>query len=95
MEDRLRQKKEVISQKLSIPKELSEDIPKITVFGDSEISIENHKGLIAFNTDEVKINSRLGTIKILGRAFEILYIGGDSITVKGKFVSIVHEWKKR
>lgn len=91
MEDKIRQGKEVISEKLNIPRELSLDVPKIIVIGYSDITIENHKGIIAFDVNEIKINSRVGAIKIQGSNFEILYIGGDTISIRGSFKAIVYE----
>ena len=49
MEDKIRQGKEVITEKLNIPRELSLDVPKIIVIGNRDITIENHKGIIAFD----------------------------------------------
>ena len=51
-------------------------LPKITILADKEINIENHKGVINFEEDEVKINTSLGPITIYGKNFKILFIGG-------------------
>jgi len=67
------------------------NIPKIIVTGDNEIEIENHKGIIFFGEEEVKINSNVGIISIKGCRFEILFIGGNTINISGKFKSIAYE----
>lgn len=83
--------KESFAEKLDIPTEVIMDIPRITVTGDKEITIENHKGILAFENNMVKINSKVGAIKIEGTAFEILYIGSSTITISGNFKSIIYE----
>ena len=91
MEDRLYRTKEVIAEKLDLPRDIVLNIPKITVIGDNEITIENHKGVVLFEEKEIKINSNVGLISIYGRGFEILFMGGSTLTVSGKFKSVLYE----
>ncbi|MDS0524052.1 sporulation protein YqfC [Clostridium sp. SHJSY1] len=91
MESKKNKNKEAIIEKFKIPKDLILDIPKIIVTGDKEIIIENHKGIVSFEKNEIRINSRVGIIKIQGSSFEILYIGGDTITISGSFKAIFYE----
>lgn len=91
MEDKIYRTKETIAEKLDLPREVILNIPKITVTGDNEITIENHKGVVLFEESEVKINSNVGLISISGGNFEILFMGGSTLTLSGKFRSIVYE----
>lgn len=83
--------KENISDKLQLPRDIIMDLPKIIITGDSEISVENHKGVISFQTEILKVNSKVGVIVIKGNNLEILFIGGNTITIGGKFKSIQYE----
>jgi sporulation protein YqfC len=91
MEERFQRGKERILNKLEFPHDISLDLPKIIVIGNREIIIENHKGIIFFETNIVKINSRIGAIVIKGEAFEILFIAETSITISGNFQGISYE----
>jgi len=91
MEDRFQKSKEKILNKLDFPHDISLDLPKIIVIGNREIIIENHKGIIFFETNMVKINSRIGPIIIKGDEFEILFIAETSITISGIFQGISYE----
>ena len=91
MEDKFQKGKERILNKLDFPHDISLDLPKIIVIGNREIIIENHKGIIFFETTMVKINSRIGPIVIKGEEFEILFIAETSITISGKFKGISYE----
>jgi len=82
------QKGEQLSDRLEFPREIVLDMPKITITGESELEIENHKGIVLFQEKEVKINSKLGLISINGSNFEILFMGGATITIKGNFKSV-------
>lgn len=91
MEDKFQKGRERILNKLEFPGDISMDLPKIIIIGNREITIENHKGIIAFESSMVKINSRIGGIIIKGKNFEILFIGETSITISGKFEEISYE----
>ncbi|EHI98072.1 MULTISPECIES: sporulation protein YqfC [unclassified Clostridium] len=93
MEEKFQKGREKILNKLDFPSDISLDLPKIIVVGDREITIENHKGIIFFETNMVKINSRIGAIVISGRDFEILFIAETSITISGVFKGISYEAK--
>lgn len=91
MEDRLTRTKETLAERLDLPRDIVLNIPKIIITGDNEITIENHKGVILFEEKEIKINSNVGFITIYGSGFEILFMGGSTLTVVGKFKSVVYE----
>ncbi|WP_300383014.1 sporulation protein YqfC [Clostridium sp.] len=81
----------VIAEKLDIPKDIIMSLPKITITGDEEITIENHKGIILFERNLIKINTKIKALNIQGENFEILYIGDSTITISGKFKAIAYE----
>lgn len=91
MEEKIQKSKEKILDKLEFPRDISLDLPKIIIIGNREITIENHKGIKAFETNMVKINSRIGAIVINGEQFEITFIGETSITINGIFKGISYE----
>ncbi|WP_125152560.1 sporulation protein YqfC [Clostridium rectalis] len=91
MEEKLDKAKVNLAQKLDLPRDVVLDLPKIIVTGDGEIIIENHKGIVVFDEKVVKINSRIGLVSIYGKDFEILFLGGSTITLKGRFKSIEYE----
>lgn len=93
MKESLNRSGEIIANKMKIPMDIVLDIPKIIITGDGEITIENHKGILTFERDKVRINSKIGVITIEGRGFEILYIGGYTLTVSGIFKKIIYEEK--
>lgn len=91
LEEKLDRAKNNLAEKLDLPRDLVLDLPKIVITGNSEIIIENHKGIIIFDERQVKINSRIGLVSIYGRDFEIRFLGGSTIMLKGIFKSVVYE----
>lgn len=91
MQEKFSKKREKLSEMFELTKEIGLDMPKIVILGESEITIENHKGIEIFKTDEIKIKTKLGDLLIKGSSFEILYIGGATVTISGKFNSVAYE----
>ena len=91
MENKFYRTKETIANKLELPRDVVLDLPKITILANNEINIENHRGIVIFEEDVVKINSNAGPICIYGKNFKILFIGGNTITLSGNFKSVVYE----
>ena len=82
MEKKFNRGKEMLVEKLDLPKDVILDVPKIIVIGRNEITIENHKGIMVFEKDRIKINTNMSPIEIKGNSFEILYIASATITIK-------------
>jgi len=57
MEKKFNRGKEMLVEKLDLPKDVILDVPKIIVTGRNEITIENHKGIMVFEKDRIKINT--------------------------------------
>ncbi|WP_102400155.1 sporulation protein YqfC [Haloimpatiens massiliensis] len=90
MEKKMYSAKERFADKLELPRDVVLNLPRITVLGNSEITIENHKGIVLFEDEIIKINTTIGVITIEGSNFEILFIGGNTISLSGKFKNIVY-----
>ncbi|WP_315080181.1 sporulation protein YqfC [uncultured Clostridium sp.] len=91
MEDKFQRGREKVLDKLDFPTDVVLDLPKIIVVGNKEITIENHKGIMVFDNNMIKINSRIGAVIVEGEKFEILFIGDNTITISGIFRGISYE----
>lgn len=80
--------KSIITKELDLPIEVIDNLPKINIIGDNEITIENHKGILSFDRDNTKIKTVIGILDIQGEEIEIVFIGGSTITISGKFKSL-------
>lgn len=88
MRENIINKKNEILEKIDLPKDVMMDLPKITILGDSEITIENHKGIESFENECIKVKTNKGVVEIEGINFEILYIASETIVLSGKFKSV-------
>lgn len=91
MQEKFEKSRNIIAEKFDLPKDVVLNLPKITIVGNNEITIENHKGIILFERDIIKVNTKVKVINIEGENFEILYIGDSTITISGRFKSVSYE----
>lgn len=80
-----------ISDALDLPQDIILNVPKVIITGKIAVFIENHKGIIEYNSGLVKINTPVGIVCIKGEGLLIKTIVADEITVEGKIGAIEFE----
>jgi sporulation protein YqfC len=80
--------KATISEMFDLPKDIVLDLPKIIMVGGNQILVENHKGIIEYTPDRIRINSSIGVIRVLGANMMLKNIGQDDIMVTGTIKTI-------
>jgi len=78
-----------ISDMTELPYELVLNLPKITIIGDMQAVIENHKGIIEYENNVIRINSSIGMIKITGSSLVIKNIMAEEIIINGSIEAVV------
>lgn len=83
--------KQAFAAALDLPEDVILNKPRIIVTGENQVTIENHKGIVLFQDNMVRVNSESGPITVNGTGFEVLFMGGSTITIAGRFKSLVYE----
>lgn len=84
------QVKSKIAEKLNIPEDISSGLPIITITGETEVYVENYKGIIEYGNDCVKIQTKCGRICFTGKNLEIVYYTNVDMKIVGKLDNIVY-----
>jgi sporulation protein YqfC len=80
--------KETISNALELPKDIMLDVAKVTMIGSNNISVENHKGILEYNDDQIRVNTSSGILTINGSRLNIKSILQEEITITGDISSV-------
>lgn len=80
--------KEKMGEMLEIPKELVMDTGKLTVVGQKQVFLENHKGIVEYEDYRIKVNTKEGIIQFEGEGMDIKEITSEDIMVTGKIYTI-------
>ncbi|MCL6605730.1 MAG: sporulation protein YqfC [Paenibacillus sp.] len=68
---------------LDLPQDLLYDMPRITLIGNKELYIENHRGVLHFSSERLELALSKGTMEITGKGLEIRSILGQELAVEG------------
>lgn len=77
-----------ISKILEIPREISENTPKLTILGFDEMLIENYKGILEYEDFFIRVKTEIGIININGFNLNLNQITDEDILVKGNIENI-------
>lgn len=91
MGDKVNKAREKVVSGLDLPKDVILGVPKIIIIGRDELTIENHKGIVKFESQEIAINTSIGILNVRGEGLEIILVGGTTISLKGKIKEVVYE----
>lgn len=83
--ERLRQK---VAESLELPKEVIMDAPKVTIIGNVQVNIENHRGIVEYNRSSIRINTSKGIFKITGADLMIRSIASEEVIIDGNIEGI-------
>ena len=76
------------SSAMELPKDLEKGTIVLTALGRQELHIENHKGLLEFEPDCIRVLCRKGRITIRGEGLWIRYYDREDIHVTGTIQEI-------
>ena len=88
MKNKMENFKYNISEALELPKDVVLDLPKVIMIGDIQVNISNHKGIIEYTQETLRINTSIGIVKISGKDMELKTILSEEIIVKGNIQKI-------
>ena len=76
--------KSSLTEVLELPIDIAMDLPKIIILGNKVVTIFNHRGIIEYSDKLIRINSKIGIIRITGEELEIKNILSEEIIIEGK-----------
>lgn len=82
---------ERIAERFALPKDVMLDLPKISVCGNKEVYIENHKGLAEYTSSVIRVKSKDAVITITGDFMRIIELLPDRMTVYGELERVEYE----
>lgn len=91
MEDIIDGIKNVMINKLDIPREIIKNSYKVIIDGNEFLTVENHKGIVKFDNDEVILRVDSGLLIMYGNNFNIVYISGNTLKLNGFLMGVKYE----
>lgn len=76
--------KKGLAEVLELPKDIILDLPKIIMVGNLQIYIENHKGILEYTDNRIRINTKNGILRIIGENLILKNIVAEEIFIVGE-----------
>lgn len=84
MKKRMSRLAEKATHMLELPAEVTLDLPKIILTGNANMTIENHKGIVEYRPDRVRIATAIGLLVLDGKNLSVTDVGKEVILVLGE-----------
>ena len=75
--------RQLMTEILELPKDLVLDLPRMTLVGNVQLTLENHRGVILYTDTHIRIAVARGEIVIAGKKLTLRSILSDEIIVDG------------
>ncbi|MBB2183083.1 YabP/YqfC family sporulation protein [Lachnospiraceae bacterium MD1] len=82
---------EELSNRLHLPGDILAGAPIITATGRNELCLENYKGIIEYNGNLIKVQTKSCKICIEGKQLNILYFTEDEMRITGYINAIYYQ----
>lgn len=86
--NQFQRRKEVVVESLKLPKDTMLGDCMLSITGNSEIFVENYKGIINYSEEQILLQCKQNKIEITGKNLTIDYYTNDDMKIIGKIASI-------
>ena len=69
---------------LDLPEEADGNVPKLTMLGHADLLIENHRGILQYSDELVRLMTTEGVIRVNGEGLELTEFGKERVFLRGK-----------
>ncbi len=76
---------------LDLPEEADLESAKFTMLGSRELMIENHRGILGYTAEEVRVATAEGVARVRGEGLVLTELGGERIFLSGRVTGWMYE----
>ena len=77
-----------------IPLDTAADWPRVVLSGNQSLLVQNHAGVIEYDQNLARINTKLGELKVVGSGLVLVSALKDEIMIRGKIQRVeLVDWR--
>ncbi|WP_018756737.1 sporulation protein YqfC [Paenibacillus terrigena] len=80
--------RKMTAELLDLPQDVLFDLPRVTMIGNAQVHIENHRGVLHFSNERLNLSISIGELELTGSDLVIRAIWPDEVIVEGKISKI-------
>ena len=72
-----------VVDQFDLPGEVLGDLPRVTLLGGRRVLVENHKGLLDYGTEEIRIAGKRLTVLVAGDGLKLCAMNPRALLITG------------
>lgn len=77
-----------LSEFLELPGDVALDLPRTVLFGNVQLHMENHRGIIEYTANTIRLGIADGEVVIMGENLTLRNLLPDEVFIEGKIYSL-------
>lgn len=79
---------ELLSERIDLLTDVNVGSARLSVYGKTKVLIENHKGILHYGENEIELNAKGMTIRVLGDELSISAMDKNDMLITGRILSL-------
>ena len=79
---------EKTAQVFDLPADVVAGLPRLELVGDKELRMENHRGILAYGTQEIHISGGVFSVKVCGEELELRAMNALELLITGHITDL-------
>lgn len=71
-----------------LPGDVVAGLPRLELTGDSQLRMENHKGILAYGTEEIRVSGGKMIIRVVGENLELKAMNASELLICGRLRAV-------
>jgi len=80
-----------LAETFELPKEILLDLPRVTLIGNLQLYVQNHRGIVEYADQVIRISVNGGELIIKGERLVIKNVFSEEIYIEGSILSLDYE----
>ncbi len=80
-----------VADLFDIPEDIVLNVPRITIIGNLQMIVENHRGLIEYTPATIRVGTGNGQLVISGEDLAVGSVFSEDLSIMGRFTRILFE----
>ena len=76
------------AQALDLPADVLAGLPKVELTGDREVRMENHRGILAYGEEEIRISGGSYTVRVTGQSLQLRTMSPLALLITGRICAV-------
>ena len=77
-----------VAELFDLPPDVVAGLPRVELLGDHQLRMENHRGILAYGTDEIHISGGKLIIKVRGSGLTLRAMNASELLITGEITGV-------